>query len=83
MTTALIHSEDWRRFDYGAQHPLRMERLGLTWRASLTRNQPYLRFIGAALVFFVVQAVFSLWHGFNTMTARLATSRGQRFPNDG
>jgi acetoin utilization protein AcuC len=32
MTTALIHSEDWRRFDYGPQHPLRMERLGLTWR---------------------------------------------------
>jgi len=31
-TTALIHSDDWRRFDYGAQHPLRMERLGLTWR---------------------------------------------------
>ena len=30
--TALIHSEDWARFDYGPQHPLRMERLGLTWR---------------------------------------------------
>ena len=29
--TALVHSEDWRRFDYGQQHPLRMERLGLTW----------------------------------------------------
>jgi acetoin utilization protein AcuC len=32
MKTALVHSEDWRRFDYGAEHPLRMERLGLTWR---------------------------------------------------
>jgi acetoin utilization protein AcuC len=32
MTTALIHSQDWARFDYGPQHPLRMERLGLTWR---------------------------------------------------
>jgi len=31
-TTALVHSEDWRRFDYGPEHPLRMERLGLTWR---------------------------------------------------
>ena len=30
--TALIHSEAWRNFDYGPQHPLRMERLGLTWR---------------------------------------------------
>jgi acetoin utilization protein AcuC len=31
-TTALIHSDEWRRFDYGPEHPLRMERLGLTWR---------------------------------------------------
>ncbi len=30
--TALVHSDDWRKFDYGPQHPLRMERLGLTWR---------------------------------------------------
>jgi acetoin utilization protein AcuC len=32
MRTALIYSEEWRRFDYGPEHPLRMERLGLTWR---------------------------------------------------
>ena len=32
MTTALIHSDEWRRFDYGPEHPLRMERLSLTWR---------------------------------------------------
>jgi acetoin utilization protein AcuC len=32
MRTAIVHSEDWRRFDYGPEHPLRMERLGLTWR---------------------------------------------------
>ena len=32
MKTALVHSDDWPRFDYGPQHPLRMERLGLTWR---------------------------------------------------
>ncbi len=32
MTTALVHSEEWMRFDYGPEHPLRMERLGLTWR---------------------------------------------------
>ncbi len=31
MRTALIHSEQYTRFDYGAEHPLRMERLGLTW----------------------------------------------------
>src|SRR6266571_279069 len=30
--TALIHSDAWTGFDYGPQHPLRMERLGLTWR---------------------------------------------------
>jgi acetoin utilization protein AcuC len=32
MKTALIHSEASDRFDYGPEHPLRMERLGLTWR---------------------------------------------------
>jgi acetoin utilization protein AcuC len=32
IKTALIHSSDWERFDYGSEHPLRMERLGLTWR---------------------------------------------------
>jgi acetoin utilization protein AcuC len=32
MTTALVHSDAWARFDYGPEHPLRMERLGLTWR---------------------------------------------------
>jgi acetoin utilization protein AcuC len=32
MRTALVHSEAYGRFDYGPEHPLRMERLGLTWR---------------------------------------------------
>lgn len=32
MRTALVYSEEWLRFDYGPEHPLRMERLGLTWR---------------------------------------------------
>jgi acetoin utilization protein AcuC len=32
MKTALIHSDDWTQFDYGPEHPLRMERLGLTKR---------------------------------------------------
>jgi acetoin utilization protein AcuC len=32
VRTALIYSDEWRRFDYGPEHPLRMERLGLTWR---------------------------------------------------
>ncbi len=32
MKTALVHSPDYVRFDYGPEHPLRMERLGLTWR---------------------------------------------------
>ena len=32
MKTALIYSDAHERFDYGPEHPLRMERLGLTWR---------------------------------------------------
>ena len=31
MKTALIHSDAYTRFDYGPEHPLRMERLGLTF----------------------------------------------------
>ena len=30
--TALVYSDAYGRFDYGPEHPLRMERLGLTWR---------------------------------------------------
>jgi acetoin utilization protein AcuC len=36
--TALIYSDAWTRFDYGPQHPLRMERLGLTWRLMQAYN---------------------------------------------
>jgi hypothetical protein len=43
--------------------------LGLTWRASQARDQPYLRFVATALAFFVAQAIFCLWHTVNTMTA--------------
>jgi len=32
VKTALVHSEAADRFDYGREHPLRMERLPLTWR---------------------------------------------------
>jgi acetoin utilization protein AcuC len=32
VKTALVYSDEWRRFDYGPEHPLRMERLGLTWK---------------------------------------------------
>jgi acetoin utilization protein AcuC len=31
MKTALVYSDAWRGFDYGPTHPLRMERLGLTF----------------------------------------------------
>lgn len=32
MKTALIHTDDYTRFDYGSGHPLRMERLRLTFQ---------------------------------------------------
>jgi len=32
VKTSLVHSDAYDRFDYGPEHPLRMERLGLTWR---------------------------------------------------
>jgi hypothetical protein len=43
--------------------------LALTWRASFARNQPYLRYVGTALAFFVIQAVFDVWHTRGTMIA--------------
>ena len=43
--------------------------LALTWRASLARRQPYLPYVATGLVFFLVQAVFCLWHTVNTMGA--------------
>jgi hypothetical protein len=43
--------------------------LGLTWRASLARHQPYLRFVAVALIFFLLQAGFCVWHTVNTMIA--------------
>jgi hypothetical protein len=43
--------------------------LGLTWRASLARDQPYLRYVAAALVCFLAQAIFCVWHTRNTMIA--------------
>jgi acetoin utilization protein AcuC len=32
VKTALVYSDAWTGFDYGPTHPLRMERLGLTYR---------------------------------------------------
>jgi acetoin utilization protein AcuC len=43
VKTALVHSEEWTRFDYGPEHPLRMERLGLTWRLMQTYGLTALR----------------------------------------
>jgi hypothetical protein len=43
--------------------------LALTWRRSLARGAPYVRFVGASLVFFLLQAIFCLWHTLNTLRA--------------
>jgi hypothetical protein len=43
--------------------------LGLTWRHSLSRHQPYVRFVGASLMFFLLQAIFGLWHTVKTLRA--------------
>jgi hypothetical protein len=43
--------------------------LAVTWRRSLARREPYLRFVGAALVFFLVQAIFCVWHSLSAMRA--------------
>jgi acetoin utilization protein AcuC len=47
VKTALVHSDAYDRFDYGPEHPLRMERLGLTWR--LMEAYGLTRLAGAAV----------------------------------
>ena len=39
MTTALIHSEDWERFDYGPQHPLRLTRVEVSFETHARRGE--------------------------------------------
>jgi len=43
--------------------------LAVTWRASLSRREPYLRFIAAAFAFFLAQAMFCVWHTLSVMGA--------------
>ncbi len=43
--------------------------LAVTWRASLARREPYLRFIAAAFAFFLAQAIFCVWHTLSVMGA--------------
>ncbi|HLV01554.1 MAG TPA: NnrS family protein, partial [Acidobacteriota bacterium] len=43
--------------------------LVVTFRSSGTRWEPYIGFVTAALIWFVIMGVFSLWHTVNTMTA--------------
>jgi hypothetical protein len=43
--------------------------LWLTWRRSLARGEPYVRFVGTSLVFLLIQMPFGLWHTLNTLTA--------------
>jgi len=43
--------------------------LAVSWRASLARREPFLRFIAAALVFFLAQAMFCVWHTVSVMRA--------------
>jgi acetoin utilization protein AcuC len=48
VKTALVHTDAYTRFDYGPHHPLRMERLALTWR--LMQAYGIARLPGALLV---------------------------------
>lgn len=43
--------------------------IGLTFRRSLARLEPYVAFIFAAVVSFIAQAGLDLWHTWTTMTA--------------
>src|SRR5687767_3815435 len=82
MKTALIHSEAADRFDYGPQHPLRMERLGLTWR--LMQAYGITRLPGSTLVAPepAAEADIARYHGREYLDVLKRANTGQE-PADG
>src|SRR3990172_8273112 len=70
MKTALIHSDAYQRFDYGASHPLRMEACGLLappeTRVTPPRPAP--------------EAVLGTFHTAEYLEVLRAASAGQEVP---
>ena len=77
MKTALIHSEAWTRFDYGPHHPLRMERLGLTWRLMQAYGLTTLPGATVRASEAVPESALAVYHGTEYLQALKAANGGQ------
>ena len=80
MKTALIYSDAYRQFDYGPSHPLRMERLGLTYalmEASGLTTLPETRVLAPSPA---SEAVLRGFHTAEYLEVLRVASRGQAVP---
>jgi acetoin utilization protein AcuC len=77
VKTALIHSDAWRRFDYGPHHPLRMERLGLTWRLMQAYGLTTLPGATVHAPEAVPESAIAVYHGADYLQALKAANGGQ------
>ena len=60
--TALVYSDAYGRFDYGPEHPLRMERLGLTWRLMEAYGLTTLPNVSVRAPEPATERALALWH---------------------
>ena len=77
MSTALIHSDAWTRFDYGPQHPLRMERLGLTWRLMEAYGLTTLPGTTVQAPEAAAESALAVYHGAEYLQALKASNSGR------
>ena len=77
MKTALVHSDAWTRFDYGPQHPLRMERLGLTWRLMQAYGLTTLPGTTVRAPEPAPESAIAVYHGTDYLEALKASNGGQ------
>lgn len=80
MKTALVYSDQYERFDYGPEHPLRMERLGLTWRlmeASGLTALPHAKLLASEPA---DEAAIAKFHAREYIEVLKAVSRGLHVP---
>ena len=75
--TALIYSDAWTRFDYGPQHPLRMERLGLTWRLMQAYNLTTLPRATVRAPEPAPESAIAVYHGTDYLEMLKASNSGQ------
>jgi acetoin utilization protein AcuC len=81
MRTALIYSDEWRRFDYGPEHPLRMERLGLTWRLMEAYGLTSLAGAKVLAPDVASREAIGRFHGLEYIEVLQAVSAGTRVPH--